>query len=138
MDPVVHFEMPYTERRRMEKFYKTAFGWQTEELGEKSGNYVLATTTDTDDNGPKHSGAINGGFFPKKTDWPDQHPALVIAVDDISKSMKRVAAAGGKILGEPMEIPDIGQYVSFNDPEGNRVSMIEPTQANKEKAKNRR
>ena len=138
MDPVVHFEMPYMKRSRMEKFYKTAFGWQTQELGEDSGNYVLATTTDTDDNGRKRSGAINGGFFPKKSDWPDQHPALVIAVDDISKSMKKVAAAGGKVLGEPMEIPGIGQYVSFNDPEGNRVSMLEPTPANKEKARKRR
>lgn len=138
MDPVVHFEMPYTERHRMAKFYQSAFGWQTQELGEESGNYVLAITTDIDDKGPKRSGAINGGFFPKKSDWPDQHPSVVIAVDDIRQSMKKVAAAGGTVLGEPMEIPGVGQYVSFNDSEGNRVSMLEPTQANKEKAQQRR
>ncbi|MCX9082670.1 MAG: hypothetical protein OIN83_10780 [Candidatus Methanoperedens sp.] len=40
--------------------------------------------------------------------------------------MKTVADAGGKVLGEPMEIPGIGQYVSFTDTEGNRVSMLEP------------
>jgi predicted enzyme related to lactoylglutathione lyase len=138
MNPVVHFEMPYTDRRRMAKFYQAAFAWQTQELGEDSGNYVLATTTDTDDQGPKRTGAINGGFFPKKKDWPDQHPAVVIAVDDIRQSMKKVAAAGGTILGEPIEIPGIGQYVSFNDSEGNRVSVLEPTPENKEKARHRR
>ena len=138
MDPVVHFEMPYTDRHRMAKFYQTAFGWQTQELDEESGSYVLATTTGTDAQGSKRSGAIDGGFFPRKVDWPDQHPSVVIAVEDIGQSMKKVAAAGGTVLGEPMEIPGVGQYVSFNDSEGNRVSMLEPTPANKEKAQQRR
>jgi uncharacterized protein len=47
-------------------------------------------------------------------------------VDDINQSMKVVADAGGKVLGEPMEIPGIGQYVSFFDTEGNRASMLQP------------
>ncbi|HTE48603.1 MAG TPA: hypothetical protein VK675_01710 [Candidatus Paceibacterota bacterium] len=40
--------------------------------------------------------------------------------------MKAVTDAGGKVLGEPMEIPDYGQYVSFIDTEGNRVSIMQP------------
>src|SRR6185295_3621534 len=66
MNPVVHFEMPYDNRERMAKFYGTAFGWQTQLLGQEMGNYVVATTTATDDRGPKTPGAINGGFFEKK------------------------------------------------------------------------
>jgi predicted enzyme related to lactoylglutathione lyase len=50
----------------------------------------------------------------------------VIAVDDIKRSSEKVAAAGGKVLGEPMEIPGVGRYVSFVDSEGNRVSMLQP------------
>ena len=76
--------------------------------------------------GPKTAGAINGGFFPKKPDWPEQHPSVVIAVDDIAQAMDKVKSAGGKVLGEPMEIPGIGRYVSFIDTEGNRVSMLQP------------
>ena len=75
---------------------------------------------------PAWPGAINGGFYPKTHDRPDQHPSIVIAVDDIKESVKRVNKAGGKVLGEPMEIPGIGQYVSFTDPEGNRASMLQP------------
>lgn len=41
--------------------------------------------------------------------------------------MKKVADAGGKVLGGPMEIPGVGKYVSFLDTEGNRVSMLQPT-----------
>lgn len=127
MDPVVHFEMPYDQRDRMAKFYSTAFGWQTQMFGEDMGNYVLATTTASDNTGrPKTAGAINGGFFPRKPDWPAQHPSVVIAVDDIKESAKKVMAAGGKVLGEPIEIPGVGQYVSFIDTEGNRLSLLQP------------
>jgi predicted enzyme related to lactoylglutathione lyase len=131
MNSVVHFEMPYDNRERMAKFYESAFGWQTQMLDEDMGNYVLATTTETDENGPKKPGAINGGFFPKKPDWPEQHPSIVIAVDDINESVRKVTAAGGKVLGEPMEIPGVGQYVSFKDTEGNRVSMLQPIPRNR-------
>ena len=129
MNPVVHFEVPYANRERMAKFYQATFGWRTQMLGEEMGNYVLATTTETDQSGPKTPGAINGGFFPSKADWPAQHPSIVIAVDDIDASAKQVKAAGGQVLGEPMEIPGVGRYVSFTDTEGNRVSMLQPVSA---------
>src|SRR6516165_2742309 len=123
MNPVVHFEMPYDNQTRMAKFYESAFGWQMQLLGEDMGNYVVATTTDTKDSRPTTPGTINGGFFPQKPDWPAQHPSVVIAVDDVKQAMAKVTKAGGKVLGEPMEIPGVGQYVSFVDTEGNRVSM---------------
>jgi uncharacterized protein len=130
MNPVVHFEMPYDNQKRMAKFYEQAFNWQTQALGEEMGNYVLATTTETGEAGPKRPGAINGGFFPKKPDWPAQHPSIVIAVDDINESLEKVRQAGGTVLGEPMEIAGVGQYVSFIDTEGNRVSMLQPVPRN--------
>ena len=126
MNPVVHFEMPYDNRERMAAFYQSAFGWQTHPLGEEMGNYVLAHTTETVDGMVRTPGTINGGFYERKPDWPAQHPSVVIAVDDIRAAMQQVTAAGGTVLGEPMEIPGIGQYVSFMDTEGNRVSMLQP------------
>ena len=126
MNSVVHFEMPYDNRDRMAKFYASAFGWQTQMLGEEMGNYVVATTTETDANGPRKPGAINGGFFQRKADWPAQYPSVVIAVDDMGEAVKKVTNAGGKVLGEPMDIPGVGRYVSFTDTEGNRVSILQP------------
>jgi predicted enzyme related to lactoylglutathione lyase len=126
MNPVVHFEMPYDNRERMAKFYKNAFGWQTQMLGDDMGNYVLATTTESTEKGPLKPGAINGGFFPKKADWPAQQPAIVIVVDDIKAAIKKVNDSGGAVLGEPMDIPGVGQYVAFTDTEGNRVTMLQP------------
>jgi len=131
MNSVVHFEMPYSDPDRMAKFYESAFGWRTQRLGEEMGNYVLATTAESDAaGGPKEPGRINGGFFPKKSDYPAQYPSVVIAVEDIGKAQKKVTAAGGKVLGEPMEIPGVGRYVSITDTEGNRVSLLQPSPRN--------
>ena len=126
MNPVVHFEMPYDNRERMARFYTSAFGWEVQMLGEDMGNYALAMTTESDPSGPKQPGAINGGFYGRNPEWPAQHPSIVIAVDDIGASMTKVTKAGGKVLGEPMDIPGVGKYVSFFDTEGNRVSMLQP------------
>ena len=128
MNPVVHFEMPAEDRNRMAKFYTKAFGWQTEMLGPEMNEYVLVTTTEPGENGrPKDPGAINGGFYKKSADMPAQYPSIVIAVGDIKEAMKKVTEAGGKVLGEPMEIPGYGLYISFFDTEDNRVSMMQPT-----------
>jgi len=105
MNSVVHFEMPFDDRDRMTKFYELAFGWRTQKLGEDIGSYVLATTTETDDHGSPKTRAINGRFFPKKPGWPDQHTAIVIAVDDIKESVQKATTVGGEVLGEPMAIP---------------------------------
>jgi len=127
MNPVVHFEMPYDDPARMARFYGSAFGWQTQPLGDEPGAYVSATTTPTGANGrPAQPGAINGGFYARKPDWPAQHPSVVIAVDDIHAAMNQVTRAGGEVLGQPMEIPGIGHYVSFFDTEHNRVSLLQP------------
>ena len=127
MDPVVHFEMPAEDRERMRKFYERAFGWHTKQLGPEMGNYVLATTTETDENEMiKTPGRINGGFYQKSDDPMSRYPSIVIAVDDIKGSMKKVEEAGGKIHGELQEIPGVGTFVSVIDTEGNRISMLQP------------
>lgn len=126
MDPVVHFVMPYENHERLMKFYQKAFGWHMQKFGQEMGNYVVAQTTETDDEMMvKTPGTINGGFFPREV-GPDLSPSVIIAVEDIAEAMKKVVASGGKVLGEPMEIPGIGRYVAFTDTEGNRAGMLQP------------
>ena len=125
-NPVVHFEMPFDNAERIKNFYSTAFGWDLTQFGEEMGNYITAHTAETDENQMvKTPGAINGGFFPRKPDSP-QIPSVVISVTDITEAMGKVTAQGGEVLGEPIEIPGIGHYVSFKDTEGNRVSLLQP------------
>jgi predicted enzyme related to lactoylglutathione lyase len=124
--PVVHFEMPYEDEERLTRFYEQAFGWGMQAIGPQMGDYVTAQTAPTDENRMVTSpGTINGGFYPRTPDAP-QHPSVVIAVGDIGTAVGNVTKAGGTVLGEPVEIPGIGRYVSFTDTEGNRVSLLQP------------
>jgi uncharacterized protein len=125
MNPVVHFELPCEDRERAVKFYQSAFGWQIQMMGPEMGDYVVVTTASRDSKPDAFRGAINGGIFRKQADGP-QHPSVVIGVDDIQASIKKVTDAGGTVLGAAMDIPGVGTYVSFRDTEGNVNSMIQP------------
>lgn len=125
MNPVVHFEMPAEDNSRAKKFYEEAFGWEMTQLGADMGDYLLATTSPVDkDNMHINKGAINGGFF-KKGDY-GTIPHLVISVDNLKEHMDIIKKAGGKIIGEAMNITGIGEFVMFKDTEGNQVGMLEP------------
>ncbi len=137
MNPVVHFEMGYLDQERMVRFYETVFGWKTNKMGPDMGNYVVAHTTETSADGMVQTkGAINGGFYQKTDDPLSQAPSVVVSVDDINAAVKAVEAAGGKILGgmnakgehtlEPQMIPGVGLWISVQDTEGNRISILQP------------
>ena len=67
MNPVVHFEMPYEDKARVQNFNEQAFGWQTQAMGEDMGNYVLATTTQVDSNGrPDSTGRHQWRLLPEE------------------------------------------------------------------------
>ena len=134
MDSVVHFEMPAKDKKRVSEFYSKVFGWHMNQLGAEMGNYLIAQTTETDENMMiKTPGAINGGFFDYQEKEGFNIPHLVISVDNLEESMKMVEETGGKILGGasgPGKIDDIsgiGRYISFEDSEGNHVGMLQPT-----------
>ena len=126
MNPVVHFEMPAEDKERAKKFYEGVFGWKMTQLGPEMGDYLLAGTSPVDENNMHiNKGAINGGFF-KKGEYGNM-PHVVIAVDDLAGQIEAVKNAGGEVQGEPMDIPGIGKFVMFQDTEGNRVGMLQPT-----------
>jgi len=125
MNPVVHFEMPADDRARVRKFYSEAFGWRMEQMGEEMGNYLLATTSPIDEKGMhKNKGVINGGFFQRQEEADKTH--LVISVENLEEHMEVVKKAGGRIVGEVMDIPGVGKFVMFADTERNVVGMLEP------------
>jgi predicted enzyme related to lactoylglutathione lyase len=120
---VVHFEIEATDRERAKNFYAQAFGWQTEQLGEEMGNYVVVTTGD-----PKEPGGINGGIFSAAPGAAKELNAYscVVGVENIDQAMQKVKSAGGELLGDKMDIPTIGTFVRCKDTEGNIFTMLQP------------
>ena len=127
MNPVVHFEIPAEDKKRMSDFYTKVFGWRTQQLGKEMGEYIVVSTSDSDENGrPKTPGTINGGFYQKTDDPVSHHPSVVISVGNIDESIQMIKSNGGKVLSEPMPIPGVGVFASFLDTEGNRLSILQP------------
>lgn len=126
-NPVVHFEMPYQDQDRVATFYQNVFGWTMNKTGKEYGGYVTAHTAETDGNQMVQTpGTINGGFFPNTPEIKGpKETRVVMSVTDIQVAMKAVEAGGGKVMGEPIEIPMIGLWVNFTDTEGNLVGMLQ-------------
>jgi len=125
MNRVVHFEIPAENLDRAKKFYSENFGWTVNQLGPEMGGYVLAHTGPTDDKGmPQDKGFINGGLM--KRDPSAASPVIVIAVGDADKAVDKVKKSGGRLVGEILDIPNVGRYARVQDTEGNVIGIIKP------------
>jgi len=122
MDKVVHFEIPFDDKKRAMKFYADAFDWKLTDMAEMS--YVMAETTAVNEKQrPTEPGAINGGLFQRPKDAPN--PVVYVGVSSVDQSLKKVQAAGGKIVTPKTPIPGMGAYARVADTEGNVVGLFE-------------
>ena len=127
MDSVVHFEIPVDNLERGKKFYKSTFGWKTNDFPELK--YVIMQTTEIGKNMmPKEVGMINGGMM--KRNEMVKYPVLTIDVDDIDSALNKIEKNGGKILAKKMSVGDMGYSAYFKDSEGNVVGLWEYTKKN--------
>ncbi len=125
MDRVCHFEVPYADKERMEKFYTGVFGWQ---FAPAPGNmpYTFVITAEVDETfKPKDVGGINGGSYPR-SDQGATSPVIVIEVDSCKQRIADVEAAGGVNLMGPHQIGAMGIYAQVKDPEDNIIGLWEP------------
>jgi predicted enzyme related to lactoylglutathione lyase len=122
MDKVVHFEIPFDNKQRAMKFYTSAFDWQLTDMPEM--NYVMAMSVDVDDKHmPKEPGAINGGIFARPQEAP--HPTIYVGVSSVIAAIKKVEAAGGRVVTPHTPIPGMGAYARIADTEGNVIGLYE-------------
>lgn len=111
---VVWTEIPVRDMDRAMKFYGDTFNW----------------TLTRDDTGPNpmavfndDMGAVGGHLYPGTPggDGPTPHIAVP---DSLEATMARCFEAGGRIEGEPVEIP-VGRFVYARDTEGNSIGFFE-------------
>ena len=122
MDKIVHFEIPFDDKKRAMKFYADVFGWKLTDMAEMS--YVMAETVALDGGRmPKEPGAINGGLFPRPLEAP--HPVIYAGVASVDETIKMIQAAGGKVVTPKTPIPGMGAYARVADPEGNVLGLFE-------------
>lgn len=122
MAKVVHFEIPFDNKERAMKFYTESFGWRLTDMPQM--NYVVAQSVDVDDNQmPREPGAINGGLFQRPKEAPS--PTIYVDVKSVDEAIKKVQAAGGKVVTPNTPIPGMGAYARVSDTEGNIIGLFQ-------------
>ena len=124
MRKVVHFEIPADDIERAKQFYSWVFGWELADMPELGYTVVRTTPVDEQTQLPSEPGAINGGMFRRSADAPSM-PVLTIDVNSVDDALKEIEAAGGRVLRPRTEIPGMGAFAYFTDPEGNALGLWE-------------
>jgi len=121
MNKVSHFEIPYEDQERAQKFYEEVFGWEITKFSDEG--YYLAFTTKSDPNTmmPSELGAINGGLL--KRDSTAKNPLLVIDVPNIDDHIKKIEDAGGELIMPKVSVGDSGFFARVADTEGNVIAI---------------
>jgi predicted enzyme related to lactoylglutathione lyase len=123
---VVHFEVPYDDADRARAFYSDVFGWNIQPVPEFDYNFVQ-TGPVADSGMPTEAGYIGGGMFQRAKEVPT--PVITIDVDDMTEALDAVAKHGGKAIGKPEAVGDMGIAAYFTDSEGNLMGLWQSTGA---------
>lgn len=123
MDKVVHFEIPVDDAERARAFYAAAFEWGIQPMEGFDYTVTMTTPVDATTQTPTEPGAINGGLRSRTAEAPT--PIIVIQVDSIDESLKKVEAEGGSTVLPRTEMQGMGVYAYFKDTEGNVMGLWE-------------
>lgn len=109
-------ELATRDTQAAEKFYTGVFGWnaQTQDMG--GSNYTMFSVGDR----------LNGGMMAMNEQWGDAPPHWMVyfAVADCDASAATAKAQGGRLMVEPMDIPEIGRMAVVQDPQGAVFTII--------------
>ncbi len=110
-------ELMTTDVDGAKSFYKEILGWAMEEMPMEGGTYTVL----------KANGEGIGGIMAMPTDVPpgtSPHWAAYVTVDDVDAIAAKVAEHGGRVLVPPQDIPNVGRFCTFQDPQGAVLSVI--------------
>jgi uncharacterized protein len=116
---VVHFELPFDDAERAQRFYGEAFGWRFRALPEMG--YVLATTGPSGEGPPSEPGFVNGGLLERGL--PVGGPVVTVEVEDIDATLAEVERLGGTTVAARQAVGDLGFSAYFKDSEGNTMGL---------------
>ena len=126
MQPIMHFEIHAANPERALRFYEDAFGWTATKWDGPMDYWMLSAKRD--------GHGIDGAILQRRGEDPANGAATnayvcTINVDSLDTSMQTVRNAGGEIVVDKMEIPQVGWLAYAKDTEGNIFGMMQMTAA---------
>ncbi len=120
MPKVVHFELPFDDAARANKFYADVFGWESSKFEGGPEDYYLQQT-----GGDDEPYGIGGALIERAAALNRGGTLVVLGVDDLDAYIGKVTAAGCEIVTPRTPIPGVGYFANFRDTEGNVVGMFQ-------------
>ena len=120
MPKVVHFELPFDDAARANKFYADVFGWESSKFEGGPEDYYLQQT-----GGDDEPYGIGGALIERTAALNRGGTLVVLGVDDLDAYIGKVTAAGAEIVTPRTSIPGVGYFANFRDTEGNVVGMFQ-------------
>ncbi len=115
--PVVHFEIGCKDLAKTQAFYAAVFGWEFMAYGD-----CTAMIGNLGSHCPKPTDGI-GGHINSLGHPPHNYVTVYAQVDDIAATLANIEKLGGKTLVPQQEVPGMGWFAWFTDPEGNALGL---------------
>jgi uncharacterized protein len=109
-------ELMTTDPAGAKEFYGKLFGWEMNDRPMEGMTYTVLSA----------GGEGVGGIMktpPTAAGMPSQWGTYV-TVEDVDATAHLAIELGGKVLVEPMTIPDVGRFTLIQDPQGAAISAI--------------
>jgi uncharacterized protein len=128
MDPVTWFSIPAQDTDRALAFYGEVFGWKAQPRTKEYDaiyDYNVVVNSASDENfAPERTSRVNGCIVKRSTGITG--PVVLVEVDDLDESIRKVVAAGGTVVSERIPMRSLnGDFILVKDPEGNMVEVFE-------------
>ena len=104
-----------TDVDKAKSFYSELLGWEIETWKPGEMDYPMISA-----NGQQH-----GGFGAAQGGAPSHWLGHVV-VENVDATAQKARQAGGAIVAEPMDIPEVGRMVVISDPQGAVISAFQP------------
>ncbi len=110
---ICYLEIPANTAQASADFYSSIFGWKVRKRGD--GELAFDDT-----------GGVSGTWVKESDRTPDERTRTYIMVDVIADTLKRIEAAGGRVLTPRTTIGSgMGAFAIFADPVGNEFGLYE-------------
>jgi predicted enzyme related to lactoylglutathione lyase len=110
---ICYLEIPAKTAEASADFYSTIFSWKVRRRGD--GELAFDDT-----------GGVSGTWVKESDRTPDERTRTYIMVDAIADTLKRIEAAGGRVLTPRTDIgAGMGAFAVFADPVGNEFGLYE-------------
>ena len=113
-NPICHFELLVPDPEKAKSFYAQVFDWKFEST--PGSDYQLIQT----------GAPPCGGLMKSPGEMPVRAALQVyVLVESVEETLKKAETAGGKVIVQKTEVPEVGYFAVFQDPDHIVLGILE-------------